>query len=67
MMKNRLRGRNLIFRFLFANIGTAGFRLLAFTLPSSFLLIFQGFHGFLATFKASVVVELEFHPTGKSF
>ena len=49
MMKNRLRGRSLIFRFLFANIGTAGFRLLAFTLPSTFLLIFQGFDDFLAT------------------
>ena len=60
MMKNRLRGRNLIFRFLFANIGSAGFRLLAFPLPSSVLLIFQGFDGFLATYRAFVVVKLEF-------
>ena len=51
MMKSRLRGRNLIFRFLFANIDTAGFRLLAFPLPSSVLLIFQGFDGFLATLE----------------
>lgn len=66
MMKNRLRGRNLIFRFLFANIGTAGFRLLAFTLPSSFLFIFQGFDGSLLPYNVCGS-QVGIHLTGKWF